>query len=179
MCSDVHLPALLSAARVNRARPPSSGAGFDFRPQKSAKKKVSTSQTKSNLQNHLVPHDLAAEADLLDTRADLRQPFTGRPVRLSRRDVRVACTQVCFVGRGWWPSVYDGPVPALCQTVEMTLCAFCSVDTAVPIVATLAVYFTGAWGLTSSCCTSHSLLEHTMDRGRAQRRPPPGVARIG
>jgi hypothetical protein len=40
----------------------------------------------------LVPHDLAG-ADLLDTRADLRQPVTG-PARLSRRDVRVACTQV-------------------------------------------------------------------------------------
>ena len=119
----------------------------------------------------MVPHDLAG-ADLLDTRADLRQPVTG-PARLSRRDVRVACTQVCFVGRGWWPSVYDGPVPALCQTVEMTLCAFCSVDTAVPIVATLAVYFTGAWGLTSSCCTSHSLLEHTMDRGQLFRDRAP------
>ena len=29
----------------------------------------------------------------------------------------------------------------------MTLCAFCSIDTAVPIVATLTVYFTGVWGL--------------------------------
>ena len=43
----------------------------------------------------------------------------------------------------------DGPAPALrtCRTVEMTLCAFCSIDTAVPIVATLTVYFTGVWGL--------------------------------
>jgi hypothetical protein len=36
---------------------------------------------------------LLQRADLLDTRADLRQPVTG-PARLSRRDVRVACTQV-------------------------------------------------------------------------------------
>ena len=49
-----------------------------------------------------------------------------------------------------------GSAPALrtCRTVEMTLCAFCSIDTAVPTVATLTVYFTGACSLPSSSCTS-------------------------
>ena len=99
-------------------------------------------------------------------------PTCGSPSLALRGSRAATCGSPVLRCEGARLGTFVGPAPALCRTVEMTLCVLQHRHCPHHRRSLCTSPAPGAL-LPSSCCTSHSLLEHTMDRGQLFRDRAP------